>query len=448
MSKTVKGFMVLALLMLLTGLFFGVAGGLQYVLPTLFKEWLPFTKTRPLHVSLVISWIFTAATAGIYYYIPQITGKPLFSLRIAQLHLFILSGTTLAVIICYLSGTFGGREYLEFPPLLALPVIVYWILFAVNCRMTFKGYTGRIPIYICMWGTGLLFFLLTLCESYLWMIPFFRDNIVRDVTIQWKALGSMVGSWNMLVYGTGFYVMEKISGNDKVARSPSTFFFYFLGLTNLMFNWGHHTYIVPAAGWIRTTSYLISMTELLILGNIILSWKKSLTQALKNYYSIPYRFLFAADVWIFLNLTLAIIISIPGVNYYTHGTHITVSHAMGSTIGINTMILLASFYYLTDREENKLITRNRKKITAGFWISNVSLLLFWLSLIGSGMLEAMEKSNHTPFAVLMIKASPWFHAFAGAGLGIFAGMVILAIPLLRFSLKIENGNTVNLKFPN
>ncbi len=33
---------------------------------------------------------------------------------------------------------------------------------------------------------------------------------MRDITVQWKAMGSMVGSWNMLVYGTGFYVMKQI----------------------------------------------------------------------------------------------------------------------------------------------------------------------------------------------------------------------------------------------
>ena len=48
------------------------------------------------------------------------------------------------------------------------------------------------------------------------------------MTVQWKAMGSMVGSWNMLIYGIGFYVMEKISGNRKFSYSKMTFFFYFL----------------------------------------------------------------------------------------------------------------------------------------------------------------------------------------------------------------------------
>jgi nitric oxide reductase subunit B len=438
MNRTIKGFILLSLAMLVTGIFFGVIGGFQYLFPTWLKEWLPFTKTRPLHVSLVISWIFTAATAGIYYYLPGITGKPLFSEKMAGWHLIILLLNTLVIIMSYLLGYFGGREYLEFPPLLALPVIIYWAMFMINYLMSIRRKLERIPIYMWMWTTGLVFFLITFCEAYLWLLPFFRDNIVRDVTVQWKAMGSMVGAFNMMVYGTGFYVMEKISGNDNVTRSPLTFFFYFLGLTNLMFNWGHHTYIVPAAKWIGTIAYIISMTELLILGSIILNWKKSLSQVRKNFHIIPYRFLFAADVWIFLNLCLAICISIPAVNYYTHGTHITVAHAMGATIGINTMILLASLYFIGEQEIPQGFILKRNKIRTGFWITNISLLVFWISLIGSGIVKALETENETPFATIMLKLSPWFQGLTVAGVGVFAGITIIALPLFTGTYRTKS----------
>ena len=92
------------------------------------------------------------------------------------------------------------------------------------------------------------------------------------------------------------------------------------------------------------------MTELYIFGKIIWDWRNSLEDWQKNRYCNAYRFLFAADIWVFVNLGLALIISVPAFNLFTHGTHITVAHAMGSTIGINTMILLASIFYVI-REE-------------------------------------------------------------------------------------------------
>lgn len=431
MTKTVRRFLLLALIMLVAGIFFGVIGGLQYIFPTWLKAWLPFTKIRPLHVSLVVSWIFTAATACVYYFLPRITGTPLFSGKLARLHFIFLLISVVSILVCYFSGVFGGREYLEFPPLLALPVVVYWILFIINYFMTIRKKMKPVPIYIWMWSTGLIFFLLTFAEAYLWLIPWFRDNMVRDITVQWKAMGAMVGSWNMMVYGTGFYVMEKISGNDKVTRSPVTFFFYFLGLTNLMFNWGHHTYIVPASGWIKNVSYIISMTELLILGNIIYYWRHTLSEAKKNFHIVPYRFLSAADAWIFLNLFLAIIISIPDVNSYTHGTHITVAHAMGATIGINTMILFASFYFIAEEQSASGVSSRIKNIRLGFWTLNISLLLFWLSLIGAGIVKAIEQENDNVFQQVMLRLSPWFRIFTGSGVVLFAGIVIIVVPLFK-----------------
>lgn len=426
-------FIAAALFALLAGLFFGMIGGLQYLLPDFLKEHLSFEKTRPLHVTLVITWIFTAATGGIYYYLPKIFGRKLYSELLVQMHFALFVATGIAIIYCYFNGNFGGREYLEFPPMLALPMLLTWVLFMINVFMTLlKSRTNTHgnfkKIYTWMWITGLIFFFITFLESYLWTFSFFGNNIIRDVTVQWKASGAMVGSWNMMVYGTGFYVMEKISGNEKITTAPLTFFFYFLGLTNLMFNWGHHTYIVPASAWIKNVAYIISMTELLILGSIIYNWKKTLTDAKKNFHILPYRFLAAADVWIFINLTLAILISVPAINYYTHGTHVTVAHAMGSTIGINTMILFASLFFIS--QQNAFVI-NEKKIKTGFWIVNISLLFFWISLIGSGIVKALEKTNGSSFYVIMQKLSPWFHAFASAGFGILIGIVIIAFPLLK-----------------
>jgi nitric oxide reductase subunit B len=243
--------------------------------------------------------------------------------------------------------------------------------------------------------------------------------------VQWKALGSMVGSWNMLVYGTGIYIMEQMSGNEKTARSPLSFFFYFLGLTNLMFNWGHHTYIVPAAPWVKMVAYSISMTELLLFGYIIFQWKKTLTNARKNYNQLPYRLLSFADVWIFLNLALAIFMSVPAWNLFTHGTHITVAHAMGTTIGINTMLLMASVFFILKKENAFQFQQNKKWISSGIYITNIALLFFWSSLLAGGIVKIISTQQHQTFYYIMQKSMPYFQLFSYSGMFIFIGLGIL-----------------------
>jgi nitric oxide reductase subunit B len=434
-DRAAKAFLVFAMSYLLLGLLFGTLGGFQYLLPALWKDKLSFAKTRPLHVYLVISWIFSAAQAGIYYYLPRLTGRRLYWKRGPWVHLYMQSGITVLIITSFFMGRFGGREYLEFPPVFGFLIVLAWLPFVINFFFTLKPNFNTAPVYIWSWSTGIVFFFITLSESYLWVFDYFKTNIVRDITVQWKALGSMVGSWNMLVYGTAMFVMEKISGNTKTCRSRESFFLYFLGLANLMFNWGHHTYIVPAAPWVKTVSYVISMTELLILGHIIWQWKRTLTGAIKNYYSIPYRLLSYADLWIFLNLTLALIISVPAWNYYTHGTTITVAHAMGTTIGINTLLLFASVLYILKQEKPFSFEKKRRLFSSGILITNISLLVFWISLLGSGLVKIAGKLNNKTFSTIMEESKPFFRGFTFSGVFIMAGLLFLIMPAIRLLVK-------------
>jgi nitric oxide reductase subunit B len=286
-------------------------------------------------------------------------------------------------------------------------------------------------VYVWSWSTGILFFIITLTEATLWQLEHFNGNIIRDVTVQWKALGAMVGAWNMLIYGSAVYVMCRISGNDSMARSKPAFFFYFLGMANLMFNWGHHTYVVPASPIIKNTAYLISMTELLILFNMIWKWGRSLNKEDKEQH-LSYRLLKMTDNWIILNLVLALAISIPALNAFTHGTHITVAHAMGATIGINTTILLAGGFYIFHQEKRlaSLHLTNRTKKT--IFVFNISLLCFWFSLLGSGIVKAQGVSDNKFFYNIMQELQPWFRVFSVSGFILTAAIIVLAAPLMKY----------------
>ena len=79
------------------------------------------------------------------------------------------------------------------------------------------------------------------------------------------------------------------------------------------------------------------MTEWILLAHIIYSWIKLLTQQNKKEHSIVYKFLITADNLVFLTLIIALLFSIPAINFFTHGRHITIACLM-STIGINTSI--------------------------------------------------------------------------------------------------------------
>lgn len=206
------GFIILALVALLLGSMMGLLSGMQYLAPSFLKEILPFNQLREFHVTSMLSWIVLCATGGIYYYISEELGNDLYSNRIAKYHLLLYAVSGLAIYLSLFTGEMGGREYLTFNPILIIPILLGWILFGINYFKTLLSQFTSWPVFMWMWGTGIVFMIFHLCESNFWMFNYFQEDYIRDLTIQWKSNGSFTGSWNLLVYGTAIFLMTKIKG--------------------------------------------------------------------------------------------------------------------------------------------------------------------------------------------------------------------------------------------
>ncbi len=432
--NTTKLFIVAGLVLLGLGMIYGLTGAIQYLVPGFLKKYFSFEKVRPLHVSAVVFWIILGAMGSVLIYLQQHTGKKLHAPMLTKIQLLVFLFTILAILTSYYFGVFGGREYWEFHPLLALPILSGWILFLFNVVKSI-GTLKNQPVYVWMWLTGVVFFLFTFLESYLWIFPYFRNNIVNDMTIQWKSYGSMVGAWNMLIYGSSFFLMEKISGEKTYSTSRMGFLLYFIGLFNLMFNWGHHIYTLPTHHFIQYISYVVSMTELLILGRIIYEWRASVSAARRHFHHAAYKFLIAADVWVFLSLLLAICMSVPAINIYTHGTYITVAHTMGATIGINTFLLLAIAFDIL-HETCRSFEHNNKLFNRTFFVINGSLFAFWISLILVGVMQSKWQMSEPRilFGAMMLQLRPFLISFFVFGLILTIGIVIIIYPLIKNQL--------------
>ncbi len=428
-------FIAVGLISLLLGLLCGLLAGFQYVLPDFIKEALPFTVLRPLHTLFVVSWILLSAIGGIYYYIKKANQN------LVKWHFWLFILTGIGISLSYLTKNFEGKEYLEFPSYFYFPIALGWILFGVNYFRTMIPHFKNWPAYYWMWGTGIVFMIYHFTEAHLWMLPYFRNNYIQNISMQWKAGGSYVGSWNMLVYGTALYVMSKISNDETCATSKKAFFFYLLGLTNLMFGWAHHIYIIPNAPWIRYFAYSISMTEWIVIISIINDWKKSLSKEKKIHFSLAYRLMIVADIWVFLNLLLALLLSIPSINLFTHGTHITVAHSMGTTIGINTLILLSSIAYILETE--KILDKlSQIRINVGIKIFNYSFLLFWCILLLMGAKKSYWTYFRQDISFSQFQDSlHWIYIlFTLFGIGILVGLYCIVFEFLKGLKSISKNN--------
>ena len=423
--------------MLLLALTFGLLSAYNYLNPIFLKDYPGFVALRPLHVSSVVFWIILGATGCVYCGLSEFVKaeKNGVSKKIQWvLWLIAIAG----VYYSYFNKQFGGREYWEFNPIWAIPIIIAWVIFIYNFIVIVKIISNW-PVYIWMWLTGLIFFLFTFIENYLWLLPFFRGHVITDMTIQWKVNGALVGAWNQILYGTAFYLMDKIEKKANIGHSKLAFTLFFLGLFNLMFNWSHHIYTLPTEHYIRYVGYAVSMTEWIFLIRIISMWKKTVDEIPKNYSYYSYRFLLASEIWVFLNLGQAILMSIPAINLFTHGTHITVAHSMGTTIGINSMILMAACFEFFQIKNNDVTTK-MKNFNVVFWTLQISLFVFWASLLASGVIKGIWQlsRNQASFGEMMNSLQPYFITFFISGLVLTLSISIIVVKLLRHYFSQSN----------
>lgn len=422
-----------ALAMLLLALAGGVLAAVVFVWPEL-GGGLRFERLRPVHVSAALFWILGGAVGCMLHFSRETfgnSGEDLLSRGFALLW----PATALTALVCCAAGWFGGREYWEFPPLLSLPLLLAWLALIVHCFRAWSRRRGDVPLYAWMWGTGLVFFLIAFAEQNLHLLAWFRDDYVRAVTVQWKSNGSLVGAWNQLVYGTSLFVLVQLSGDRGAAQGARAQAFFLLGVANLMFNWGHHVYNVPVAGWIRHLAYAVSMTEWILFIAILRGFRRRLEERRRLGHLGTYRLLFAAELWLCANLLLALLMSIPAVNRHTHGTHITVAHGMGTTIGINTMLLLGAIGYALGLDRSP--PRRQVRLARWFWLAQGSLLVFFLALVAAGLLKGWHEAGSDPsgFHAMMRSIHPLLAIFAISGLGLAAGLGGLAIEYLRVLLR-------------
>lgn len=411
---------LIALVVLLLGGLLSVLHYFPGLSGLLAESGLDFTAVRPIHTIFASAWIFLAAIAVIYRYL-QDESKPAtpseqWRLR-AQVILWGLAG--LGMVTTLLAGVGSGREYMGFHPLFSVLIMAGWLLFAWSFfRLTWRGFFRK-PVYVTMWGAGILLFIYTFAEQHAWLLPSIGGDPIVDMRIQWKATGTLVGSFNLLVYGCLYYIATKLIGDERYAHSRLAYALFGIGLLNSFTNFGHHTYHLPQNAWINWTSFLVSMTEIAILARVIWDIAKAVQQRSKPKSATSF-FLTAARWWTFAVLFTAILLSIPPINSVLHGTYAVTGHAMGAEIGIDTMILLASAAWIL-AERTKESPRLRR-VGLGLNVSAAALVL-WLTVAGCVM--GLARYQRMPTPEWVAKANPAVFASTGTATAFFLAAITI-----------------------
>jgi len=135
-NSTIQLFLLAALGSLIIGIVFGTIAAFQFLFPEFFSN-IPFYKTRPLHVTSVVGWIFLASCGSVYYFLKESNSEIKLSQSLSKIHLGLFVFGGLALLASFIMGKFGGREYWEGHPYFSVLIVITCLFFLVNLFKSF-----------------------------------------------------------------------------------------------------------------------------------------------------------------------------------------------------------------------------------------------------------------------------------------------------------------------
>jgi len=348
-EKVVLVTMACALGCTLISILFGMLAALYYVPPIaawMARRDLSLVQLRPLHTTFASAWIFLAAVACVYKFLDDRFGAPSAAdMKRFRLQMVCWGTAGLGALVTLPFGVTSGREYLGFHPALSSLIAVGWSLFAWTFFTRVAPGFWRRPVYVYMWSVGILLFLWTFAEGHAYLLPFVGDRPLADLQIQWKSCGTLVASFNLMVYGALLYLGERRSGDVRIAQSRTAFALFGVTVLNSFTNYGHHTYHLPQSHVVKWVAFVVSMLEVVILVRVFHEVTAAVPRRRVSYrpYCASSRLLVLSKRWNLFLLSVAILISVPPLNALIHGTHVVMAHAMGSELAIDSYVLLAFF---------------------------------------------------------------------------------------------------------
>lgn len=399
--------------------------------PSLRGYGLIFERLRPLHEALATAWMFLGGACIVLHYLFTTYGPPSpAAQRRLSLQLILWAVAGVGITVSLLAGVVSGREYLGYHPAFSALVLAGWLLFAWSWFER-EGFSLRgKPAYVYMWSVAIPLFVVTYVEGHLYLFGAVSERPLRDIAIQWKSNGVLVGSFNQILYGALTYVSGRMRGDDGYAHSRTAFALLAVGLLNTFTNYGHHTYHLPQTPWIHWTAFLVSMLEIVILAK--LGWDLiGLHGAApaSGDLRVPTFFARATTLWTTLMLALSMVISVPPLNTLIHGTHVVVAHSMGSMIGIDSMILWCVLGWLLiclpGTDPARLLGPGVRR--AGLAL-NVALVAFWAAFLARGLCFGWQRAVG-PAAPDLSLVFAWFPtAMLTAGLVLLGSALRFLVP--------------------
>jgi len=374
---------------------------------------IPVTISRSWHLMLALYWISTCWIASSIFILPILAKKEIpGQLRLINIlfgMLFILVGGSLVGMVMGPLGLMGewsnflghqGWEFVDFGKayqILLMGIFVLWgiVVYRGIKPALIKHEPWNLPNWIMysVIGIPLLFIsgFVAQPETNFVIADFWRWMVIHMwVEAFFEVFITVIVSYLMVLMG--------LVSRQAAIRVVyfATILFLGTGLLGISHNfyWNAKPVATMALGSVFSTLQFVPLILL-----TVEAWRfKNMPKialgdvAYKNLgefgFTEVFLFLIAVNFWNFFGAgVLGIIINLPIMNYFEHGTYLTINHAHAALMGVYGNISLAAFLFAS-----KLLLKpgswNKQIIKLSFWSINAGLMLMvLLDLFPAGAIQ-------------------------------------------------------------
>ena len=399
----------------------------SFTVPQWIVDKFSFATARAMHTNLLVLWMLLGFMGGTYYIVPEETKSEIYSMKLAWFQLVALVATGVVALVGFIFGWTQGRPLLEIPTSLDLIVVVGALVFLFNVGMTMYLANRWTVIQGTLLG-GLLF----LALLYLFGIPFYRNEVIDWYYWWWVIHLWVEGAWELVTAAIFAFVLMKLTGVDRQVVEKWLYveigLFLFTGIVGT----GHHYYWIGAPKyWLWFGGIFSALEPLPILLMLIdtMNHVKLRQETIKNPLTwtiaigCAVMHMIGAGIWGFMH-------TLPQINYYTHGSQVTVSHGHLAFFGAYALLNIMVFYYAMPKIKGiEVYDPSRGKVA--FWTMSTAMMLMGISFgIAGVVLSYIERVLGMGYMVAQSYMRLWLGVTFFLGLCFFAGLLIMVTDLL------------------
>jgi nitric oxide reductase subunit B len=422
-------YFVVALLLFVLQVAVGVWLALSYAMtmPQWLVDALPFSTTRAIHTNLLVLWLLLGFMGSTYFMVPEETERDIYSPALAHVQLVLLVATGVAALGGFLFGWTKGKPLLEIPFPLDFLIVAGALIFLFNVGMTIL-YSRRWTVIQGSLLGGLVF----LAVMYLFNLPFYA-NLSLDWYYWWWVIHLWVeGAWELVAASLTAWILIKITDVPRATIEKWLYvelgLFLFTGIAGT----GHHYYWLGAPKYWLWVGGLFSALEPAPILLMLLDAQHYLE---KRRAEVKGRLIFTfaigmailhvvgAGFWGFLH-------TLPQINYYTHGSQVTVAHGHIAFFGAYVLLNLMFFYYALPRLRG-LAAYDERRGTIAFWWLTLTMVAMTLAFSVAGVLQVyIERVMGLGYMTAQSQMRFWFAILVVLGATLLAGVLLAVVDLL------------------